>query len=130
MNFINIKNIKNIKNYINYHFIKNYINGKIDNLYIYYLRHQISKAASLDDLITILKKIEATHIDISTDELSNILLKCFTQYPLSEIELQKLSTWQQLYELELGLHSYVATIFWICSIQAIQETKDNNSIYF
>ena len=93
------------------------------NIYLYYIRHHIYKANVPQDLINILKNIASNYKDITTDELFSILTDCFIKYPLTNIELQKMSTWEQLYSCELGLNNYTTTIIWLCIIQAIQENE-------
>jgi hypothetical protein len=123
----NISN--NISNSI--YFIKNktskifniFLNKSYD-IYLYYIRYKIYRARSTDDLIAIIKNIRPTNKFITTDELLCILIDCFMKYPLTDIELQKMSQWQQLYDSELGLHSYVTTTFWLCIIQAIHENEN------
>ena len=92
-------------------------------MYLYYIRYNIYKAKDPQDLVNILKNIAYYNGFINTDELSTIIIECFTKYPLTEIELQKMSNWQQLHNYELGINNYATTIFWICTILAIQENE-------
>lgn len=111
-------------------FIKKYGNvivepilNKKRNCYLYYIRYYIYKAKNPRDLLAILKIIASNNKFVTTDELFSLITEIFTKYPLTEIELQKMSQWQQLYDSELGLYSYVTTTFWLCTIQAIQENE-------
>jgi len=91
------------------------------NLYLYYVRYYIYKAKNTQDLINIIKSAASNYK--TTDELFGLLTDCFIKYPLTDIELQKMSTWEQLYNTDLGLNNYITTIIWLCSIQAIQENE-------
>ena len=99
------------------------------NIYLYYIRYNIYKANSVQDLISILKSIASNNKGITSDELFTILTDCFIKYPLTEIELQKMSTWEQLYNTDLGLDNYATTIIWLCTIQAIQENEQKLLTY-
>ena len=117
--------IYNIKKYIKI-IINNlylYYNITRNYLYLYYIRYYISKAKDPKDLIIILQYITANNKETTTDELLNIITNCFIKYPLTDIELQKISSWQQLYNDELGLYNYVTCFFWLCAIQSIQENE-------
>ena len=95
------------------------------NLYLYYIRQKIHNTKSPHDLLCIFKNIASNNKFITTDELLTLLTDCFIKYPLTEIELQKMSQWQQLYNSDLGLYNYVTTTFWLCTIMAIQENENN-----
>ena len=115
-------------NYINYIkrlpiFLLNNIWNTKHNFYLYYIRYYIYKAKNPHDLLAIFRIIASNNKFVTTDELFSLITEIFTKYPLTEIELQKMSQWQQLYDSELGLYSYVTTTFWLCTIQAIQENE-------
>jgi hypothetical protein len=92
------------------------------NLYLYYIRHKIYKAVDPSDLLSIFKTIASNNQFVTTDELLSLITEIFIKYPLTEIELQKISHWQQLYDSDLGLYCYVTTTLWLSSILAIQST--------
>jgi hypothetical protein len=94
------------------------------SLYLYYIRYYIYKAKNPDDLLAIFRTIAANNKFVTTDELLSLITEIFSKYPLTEIELQKMSQWQQLYNSDLGLYSYVTTTFWLCTIQAIQDNEN------
>ena len=94
------------------------------SIYVYYVRRCIYKANSPQDLTNIIKNIASNYKNISTDELFSVLTDCFLKYPLTDIELQKMSTWEQSYNVELGMTNYVTTIIWLSTIQAIQENEE------
>ena len=93
------------------------------NMYLYYIRYYIYKANTVQDLIRILKNIAYNYKNITGDELFTILTDCFIKYPLTDIELQKMSNWEQIHNTELGETNYVTTIIWLCSIQSIEENE-------
>ena len=98
------------------------------NLYLYYIRYYISKANNTDDLLCIFKTIASNNKFVSTDELLSLITECFIKYPVTENELQKMSQWQQLYNSDLGVNSYITLTFWLCIIQAIEENECKNNI--
>lgn len=90
-------------------------------MYYYYLRQKIYKSNNITDLISVFKTISHTNTNTSADDILNILIECFTRYPLSECELQKLSIWQQEYENTHNIHNYVSTVCWIAAIYYINK---------
>jgi len=110
----------NIKKYRQ--FVKHLQNIKY-SIYLYYIRYNIYRANSTEDLIKIIKNISLKKEYTTTDAIFDILVDCFKKYPLTEKELQKISIWEQLYNLEGGERNYVTTSFWLCIIQSIQETE-------
>ena len=113
--------LTNIKKYTGDIF--NYIIDTKSSIYLYYIRQRIYKANNTQDLTNIFKSIASNYKDVTTDELFSILTDCFLKYPLTEMELQKMSTWEQLHNTELGINNYITTIIWLCTIQAIQENE-------
>ena len=103
--------------------IINNISNTNYNVYIYFIRNKIRNAKSIIDLTNILKQMGYTS---STDNLVNIITDSFIKYPLTDIELQQLSIWEQLYITDIGIFSYVITTFWLCAIQSIQENEFYN----
>jgi hypothetical protein len=108
-------------------FIKKYGNVIVEpilntkrNLYLYYIRHKIYTATDPSDLLSVFKTITSNNQFVTTDELLSLITEIFIKYPLSEIELQKLSLWQQLYDSDLGLYCYITTTLWLCSILAVR----------
>jgi len=96
---------------------------KKHNIYLYYIRYKITNANLPEDLIRILKNIANINNHIATEDLFKLLIECLIKYPLTEIELQKISNWQQLYDNELGIYNYATATFWVCSVCAIQESE-------
>lgn len=87
---------------------------------LYYIRFLIYRAKHPNDLIYILKKFS---YNLNTDQIMDFIINCFKIYPLKEYELQKLSNWQQYYDLKTGIENYVTLLFWLCSIVYIQENE-------
>ena len=108
--------------------IINNIWNKKHNLYLYHIRYYISKANNADDLLCIFKTIASNNKFVTTDELLTLITDCFIQYPVTEIELQKMSLWQQLYNSDLGVNSYITLTFWLCIIKAIEENESKSNI--
>ena len=91
-------------------------------IYLYYLSISISQTKNINDLIIFLKKI-SNYYNLNSDQLSNLLTDCFKYYPLKDIDLQKLSLWEQQFQSDLGIANFVSTLVWICSIISIQERQ-------
>ena len=70
-----------------------------------------------------MKSISSNNKYSAAEELYALLTDCLLRYPLTEIELQKMSTWEQNHNSELGIYNYATTVFWLCAIQAIQENE-------
>ena len=94
-------------------------------VYMYFLRFNIHKAKNINDLIKILKFLTSKYVCLSTDDLTEILVNCFILYPVTELELQKFSLWQQTYDLSGDIDNFTSTLFWVCIIQSIQEHKEH-----
>lgn len=93
-------------------------------LYLLLLRYKINKINCVEDIIDLVKNITLYKKNITTDQLINILIECFKIYPLTEKELQTLSTLQQIHENDLDIKNYVTFIIWISTIHYIDETND------
>lgn len=93
-------------------------------LYLLLLRYKINKINCVEDIIYLVKNITLYKKNITTDQLINILIECFKIYPLTEKELQTLSTLQQIHENDLDIKNYVTFIIWISTIHYIDETND------
>lgn len=85
--------------------------------YYYDLRQKISRAKTIHDLVSTVKSISNRYS--TSDDILNILVECFTRYPLRETELQKLSIWQQEYENTHDICNYASTVIWISVIYSI-----------
>ena len=118
---------------------KNYYNNNINNnnnnnnyshdFYLCYLRYRIYNSYTSNDIINIFKNISYFYANISSDEISNIIIKCIKKYPLTENELRRFSILQQKYSNNLGIHNYTTFVLWSCiiiSIDEIQKDKENN----
>lgn len=90
-------------------------------IYLKYLRYRIKNIKTINDIIKIIKNINFYFRNLNSDELLIIIVDCFTRYPLTEIEQQKLSLFQQKYDLEHGIENYSSLILWLSSLHSIQE---------
>ena len=91
--------------------------------YMYFLRFWVHKAKNVNDLIKILNFLTSKYMCLSTDDLTEFLVNCFIRYPITELELQRFSLWQQTYDLRGDIDNFTTTLFWVCIIQAIQESE-------
>ena len=122
----NIKHLNTIfKSFI--HIVKRKYSVQKYNNDLKNLRHKIYMSKKPNDLSIILKYMTSTFCCYSTDDLSDVLMKCFTFSPLSELELQKLSIWQQTNEFDIGMDSFSSTLFWICAIQSVMELENKRN---
>lgn len=97
--------------------ILNIYNSIYYKAYYYNLRQRISRTKTIHDLVSIVKSISNRYT--SSDDILNILVECFSRYPLRETELQKLSIWQQEYENTHDISNYASTVIWIAVIYYI-----------
>lgn len=100
-----------------YYNVYNTYNSIYYKVYYYNLRQSIYRANTIHDLVSIVKSISNRYS--SSDDILNILVECFTRYPLRETELQKLSIWQQEYENTHDICNYASTVIWIAVIYYI-----------
>jgi len=106
-----------------YKIIKSNIYTKQHNFYLYLLRFCIHKAKNINDLIKISNFLASKCNCLSADDLTETLVLCFKKYPITEVELQQFSIWQQMYVLDASIYGYVTTLFWICILHSIQERE-------
>jgi len=114
-----------------YNIIKNNITNNItahrNGICLYSLRFFIRRAKKVDDLIQILKFMASKYNCLSGDDLTELLVNCFKKYPVTDLELQQFSIWQQQYDSDYtgGIYNYVTIVFWTCIIYAIQEREES-----
>jgi len=100
------------------------LSAKYNNiLYLKYIRLRIYYVKKEKDIIKILRDISYYTNYKSSDEILTFLIKCFTIYPLSDIEMQKFSIWQQKYNNEGGMVNFATFTLWL----SIIESLNNNS---
>ena len=92
-------------------------------LYLYYIRKRVYYCKNPRDVIYILKNICFFNNFKSCDDLLSFLIQCFSIFPLSDIELQKFSLWQQESQNEGGLINYSIFTLWVSVIESINDTK-------
>ena len=106
-----------------YYIYKKLYKKDIYSFYLYYLRYRIKNVKTCYDIINIFKNINFYFRNICSDTLSNIIIDCIKTYPLYNHEIQKFSTLQQQFDMNLGIENYATFIFWICVIKSIEETQ-------
>lgn len=109
-----------------YNIIKTKIAEKRYNLYLYTVRLYIRKAKTVEDLVKIMQYMSTKCQCVSADDLTELLVNCFKLYPITDIEMQQFSVWQQQYDSSAGggIYNYVTLVFWTCICHAIQERED------
>ncbi len=93
-------------------------------IYLRYLRFRIYKIKTIQDIIKITQNIGFFIRPATSDTISAVFIDCFNRYPLTEIEIQKLSLFQQHYDLGLGIENYASFLIWISCIQTIIESEE------
>lgn len=106
-----------------YYLYKKSYKKDIYSFYLYYLRYRIKNVKTCYDIINIFKNINFYFRNICSDSLCNIITDCIKTYPLYNHEIQKFSTLQQQFDMNLGIENYVTFIFWICVIKSIEENQ-------
>jgi len=104
-------------------FNKNFFYKKYKFL-LFRVRYKIKNSKTPNDLIHLLKFICYWFNCKSNDEISNIITNCFSIYPLNIYEIEKLSKWQQYYQHDTGIYSFVTMLTWICYIQVAMEQEE------
>jgi len=90
-------------------------------LYLKYIRFRIYRIRNVQDIITLIKNIAYFYEPITSDNICNILVDCLNLYPLSAVEMQKISVLQQHYDLQLGIENYATFIMWVSCVHSILE---------
>ena len=104
--------------------IKNY-----NLLYLLYIRYKIKNIKNINDIINIFRKINYYYsYNLTTDTLLDFLIKCMWLYPLSDIELQKISLFQQEYNYEYNIAGYVTITLWLAAIQSLMNDNSKPNI--
>lgn len=102
--------------------IVNNVIKKYNILYLYYIRYKISKINSVDDIVKIFRLIDYyQYYNSTTDSILNFLMQSLSLYNLTDIEMQKLSLYQQLYTAKGNIYEYVTLTLWLAVIQSFQE---------
>lgn len=101
---------------------------KKDILYLKYIRLRIYYSKKPKDIIKIFKNICYFNRYNCSDEILTFLIKCFTIYPVTDIEMQKFSLWEQEYNNEGGIINFATFTLWLSIIEALKNTININYI--
>ena len=105
--------------------ITNPVRNKYSILYLYYIRYKISKINNVDDIVKIFKIINYYfNYSCTTDMILDILINSLLLYPLTDIELQKLSLLQQQYYNYNNIFGYITLTLWLAVIHIIIINED------
>ena len=99
----------------------------IYRLYLYYIRKRICYISKIQDIINILNNISFFYKNIDGNNLINVITDCLNLYPLTELEMQKLSIIQQYYEYSNGIENFSSFLLWISHIQSVIENFNNTN---
>lgn len=105
------------------------INHKYENYKSYYntycklnklkkIRNKLKQIKNINNVIWILKELNVTNFS-NSDNLLNTIYTCYLMEPPSDIELQKISELQQLYNNKLNTEEYSIMTLWCCTIHYI-----------
>lgn len=90
-----------------------------NNLYLYYIRYKIFKINKVDDIVKIFRLIDYYQgYKSSTDSILNFLIQSFTIYELTDIEMQKISLYQQFYSNKGDIYEYVTLTLWLAVVES------------
>lgn len=105
--------------------ITNPVTNKYSILYLYYIRYKIFKINNVDDIVKIFEIINYYfNYSCTTDMILDILINSLLLYPLTEIELQKLSLLQQQYYNYNNIFGYITLTLWLAVIHIIMINED------
>lgn len=101
-----------------YHFFEVILKKK-HHIYLHFIRLRIFYSKNVNDIIKIIKNICYFNNYKSSDEILTFLIECFTYFPLTDLELQKFSIWEQEYNMEGGITNFVTFTLWISVIESL-----------
>ena len=88
-------------------------------LYLYYIRYKIFKIDKVDDIVKIFRLIDYYECyNSTTDSILNFLIQAFSIYSLSDIEMQKISLYQQFYSNKGDIYEYVTLTLWLAVVES------------
>ncbi len=91
------------------------------NLYLKFIRYRIKNIKNINDVVNIIKNINYFYPKDGVNSITEILVECFKKYPLSEIELQKISIMQQYYQNSIDINGFSILVLWLSINQNIIE---------
>tara|TARA_Y100000768_G_scaffold323552_1_gene260053 strand:- start:139 stop:612 length:474 start_codon:yes stop_codon:yes gene_type:complete len=97
-------------------------------LYLKIIRYYISNINNINDVINIFCIIERIKKRNNTDDIMEIFIECFDKYPLTEIELQKISLLHQEFNNNNNINGFVITVLWLSIIISIDESLKKEKI--
>ena len=95
------------------------VTNKYNILYLYYIRYKIFKIKNVDDIVNIICLINYYQWNNSnTDSILDFLIQALALYRLSDIEMQKLSLYQQKYSNNNDIYNYVTLTLWLAVVES------------
>ena len=90
-------------------------------LYLKFIRYRIKKIKNIKDKINIIKNINYFYPKDGVNSITEVLVECFKKYPITELELQKISIMQQYYENYIDINGFSILVLWLSINQNIME---------
>ena len=90
-------------------------------LYLKFIRYRIKKIKNIKDVINIIKNINYFYPKDGVNSITEVLVECFKKYPITELELQKISIMQQYYENYIDINGFSILVLWLSINQNIME---------
>ena len=91
------------------------------NLYLKFIRYRIKNIKNINNVVNIIKNINYFNPKDGVNSITEILVECFKKYPISEIELQKISIMQQYYQNSIDINGFSILVLWLSINQNIIE---------
>ena len=101
-------------------------------LYLKIIRYYISNINNINDVINLFYIIDYIKKCNNTDDNMGLIVDSLNKYPLTEIELQKISLLEQQFNSSKDIEGYVITVLWLSIIYYIDTTftkeKEKNKL--
>lgn len=91
------------------------------NLYLKFIRYRIKNIKNINDVVNIIKNINYFYPKDGVNSITEIIVECFKKYPITELELQKISIMQQYYENHIDINGFSILVLWLSINQNIME---------
>ena len=91
-------------------------------LYLKIIRYYISNINNINDVLNLFYIIDNIKKCNNTDDNMSLIIDSLNKYPLTEIELQKISLLEQQFNSNKNIEGYVITVLWLSIIYYIDTT--------
>ena len=91
-------------------------------LYLKIIRYYISNINNINDVLNLFYIIDNIKKYNNTDDNMNLIIDSLSKYPLTEIELQKISLLEQQFNNSKNIEGYIITVLWLSILYYIDTT--------